>query len=96
MLTIYTNLRGGNLDHKQIDYAVGERLTTETDPELQIKGGGGGGGHPDPEMWGSPVSKNFPTLRASVKSKNKGGGGPGPPGPSPGSATALYKYTQIC
>ena len=64
MLTIYTNLRGGNLEHKPIDYAVGERLTTVTNPDLQIKGGeggggGGGGGHPDPEMWGSPVSKKF-------------------------------------
>ena len=51
----------------------------------------GGGGHPDPEMLGGAVStkKNFPALRASVRSSNKGGGGAGSPGPSPGSATVL-------
>ena len=48
------------------------------DQALQIRGGGGGGGvpsHPDPEIRGGVVSKNFFSQFASVWSKNKGGGG---------------------
>ena len=29
------------------------------DPDLQIRGGGEVGGHPDPEIRGGPVSKNW-------------------------------------
>ena len=42
------------------------------DPDLVIREGPG---HPDPEITGSPVLKNFYALRASVWSDNKGGGG---------------------
>ena len=44
------------------------------DPDLVIREGPG---HPDPEITGSPVLKNFYALRASVWSDNKGGGGGG-------------------
>ena len=51
------------------------------DPDVVIREGPG---HPDPEITGSPVLKNFYALRVSVWSNNKGGGGVvGPPGPLP-------------
>ena len=59
-----------SIEHKQKDYAVGERLTTVADPDLQIREGpviqtlrcGGGGG-------GERSQKNFPAFGY----KNKGG-----------------------
>ena len=53
---------------------------TVADPDLQVRGGGGGGGgagHPDTELRGGSVSKNF----------FQRGGGTGTPGSSPGAAT---------
>ena len=57
----------------------------------------GGESHPDPQIRGPGLQKNFfPALRASVWSKNKRGGGggvPGPLGPSPGSATVSGRHS---
>ena len=52
------------------------------DPDLQT---GRGGCHPDPEITGGPVSKNFFRPFGPPFGVKKGGAGP-----SPGSATDLY------
>ena len=68
---------------EQIDSFLGTHKPV-ADPDLQIRRGGGG--HPDPEIRGSPVSKNF--FRPFGRPFGRKIRGPGPPGPSPGSATA--------
>ena len=49
-------------------YSVAMGLIAAADPDLQIRGGG----HPDPEIRGSGLKKNFLALRVSVWSKNNG------------------------
>ena len=65
-------------------------LTAMADPDLQIRGGGG---HPDPEITGGGLQKDFFfALRASFWSKNKGGPGAPrtPPLDSPLSSIFFY------
>ena len=59
------------------------RIVPVADPDLQIRPGGGNG-HPDPEIGGAGLQKNFfRPFRASFWSKKKGRRRPGPPGPLP-------------
>ena len=48
------------------------------DPDPQSDKGGGRPGHPDPEIRGVGLKKNFSALRASVWSNNEGGPPPPP------------------
>ena len=60
---------------------------TVADPDLQIRGGGG---HPDPEISGGGLQKDFflpfgPQFGLKIR------GAPSPPGTSPRSATAIER-----
>ena len=80
-----------NLKHAAKVYDIRTRIDSflgthkpVADLDLQIRGGGGG--HPDPEIRGGPVFKNFFRLFGRPFSRKIRGAGP--PGPSPRSATA--------